>query len=115
MLLYLCFMYSNTLPWQVLSSNVGVGVLTEGWNLDIVESNGEGSRSFKVDISFASSFSSFPVVQLGLTGFDMDQRESSRISLKAENITESGFQAVLSTWASSRVFAVEFNWLAIGS
>lgn len=108
-------MYSNTLPWQVLSSNVGVGVLTEGWNLDIVESNGEGSRSFTVDITFASPFSSFPVVQLGLTGFDMDQRESSRISLKAENITESGFQAVLSTWASSRVFAVEFNWLAIGS
>ena len=108
-------MYSNTLPWQVLSSNVGVGVLTEGWNLDIVESNGEGSRSFTLDITFASPFSSFPVVQLGLTGFDMDQRESSRISLKAENITESGFQAVLSTWASSRVFAVEFNWLAIGS
>jgi hypothetical protein len=54
------------------------------------------------------------VVQLGLTGFDMDQRESSRITLKAENITESGFQAVISTWASSQVFAVEFNWLAIG-
>ncbi len=108
-------MYSNPLPWQVLSSNVGVGVLTDGWNLDTVELNGEGSRSFTVDINFASPFSSFPVIQLGLTGFDMDQRESSRISLKAENITESGFQAVLSTWASSRVFAVEFNWLAIGS
>jgi hypothetical protein len=107
-------MYSSTVPWQVLSSNVGVGVLTEGWNLDVTESRGEGSRSFTVDIAFATSFSSIPVVQLGLTGFDMDQRESSRITLKAENITESGFQAVLSTWASSSIFAVEFNWLAIG-
>jgi hypothetical protein len=107
-------MYSPTVPWQVLSSRVGVGVLTEGWNLDVTAPQTEGSRSFTVDIAFASSFSSVPVVQLGLTGFDMDQRESSRITLKAENITESGFQAVISTWASSQVFAVEFNWLAIG-
>ncbi len=108
-------MYSSTVPWQVLSSNVGVGVLTEGWNLDVTEPFGEGSRSFTVDIAFATHFSSIPVVQLGRTGFDMDQRESSRITLKAETITESGCQAVLSTWAGSRVFAVEFNWLAIGS
>jgi hypothetical protein len=107
-------MYSSSVPWQVLSSNVGIGILTEGWNLDVIDPHGEGSRSFTVDITFASPFSSLPVVQLGLTGFDMDQRDSSRITLKANNITESGFQAVLSTWASSRVFAVEFNWLAIG-
>jgi hypothetical protein len=108
-------MYSPTVPWQVLSSTVGIGVLTDGWNLDTIEPGTEASRSFIVNVTFASSFYSVPVVHLGLTGFDMDQRDSARISLTAENISESGFQAVISTWATTRVFAVEFNWLAIGS
>lgn len=108
-------MYSTSVPWQVLSSHVGIGVLTDGWNLDVVDAGEDECRSFIVDISFASSFSSVPVVHLGLTGFDMDQRDSSRITLKVENISEYGFQAVISTWAATRVFAVEFNWLAIGS
>lgn len=108
-------MYSPTVPWQVLSSTVGIGVLTDGWNLDTIEPGEEDSRSFIVNVAFASSFYSVPVVHLGLTGFDMDQRDSSRITLTAENISESGFQAVISTWATTRVFAVEFNWLAIGS
>lgn len=72
------------------------------------------TRTFITDIAFASSFSSVPVVQLGLTRFDLDQRDSARITLKAENISTTGFQAVISSWAATRVFAVEFNWLAIG-
>ena len=40
---------------------------------------------------------------------------SGRITLQAENITATGFEAVISTWAGTRVFAVEFNWLAIGA
>lgn len=68
-----------------------------------------------VNIAFASRFAAVPVVQLGLSGFDLDQRDSARLTLKAVNITESGFTAVISTWAASRVFAVEFNWLAIGA
>ena len=29
-------------------------------------------------------------------------------------ITESGFQAIITTWANTRVYAAEFNWLAVG-
>jgi hypothetical protein len=53
--------------------------------------------------------------KLSLTGFDLDQRESGRISLKAGAITRFGFQATISTWSTTRVYAVEFNWLAIGA
>ncbi len=102
------------LPWKVLSSHVGVGILTEGWNLDACASEEEEVRFFTVEVVFASAFSDTPVVHLGLAGFDLDQRDSSRITLKAENITAQGFQAVIATWAASRVFSVEFNWLAIG-
>lgn len=68
-----------------------------------------------MDVVFDSSFASIPVVHLGLTGFDIDRRESARITLKAENITPSGFQAIISTWNASRIFAVEFHWMAIGA
>ncbi len=107
-------MHSSPIPWKVLASDIGVGVLTEGWTLDAADSHVDDVRCFTVDIVFASPFASVPVVQLGLTGFDLDERDSSRITLKAENITESGFQAVIASWAATRVYAVEFNWLAIG-
>ncbi len=108
-------MHSAALPWKVLSAHAGVGILTEGWTLDTVCAETGDTRSFITEIAFATPFASIPVVQLGLTGFDLDQRDSARITLKAENITAEGFQAVISTWAATRVFAVEFNWLAIGA
>ncbi len=109
-------MYSSPVPWKVLSSCVGVGVLTENWNLDTCETTSTDEvRSFIINVSFDAPFDSVPVVQLGLTGFDFDQSDSSRVTVKAENITEFGFQAVISTWATTRVYAVEFNWLAIGA
>ena len=108
-------MHSAALPWKVLSSHTGVGILTEDWTLDTVSAETGDTRSFITEIVFATPFDTIPVVQLGLTGFDLDQRDSARITLKAENITADGFQAVISTWATTRVFAVEFNWLAIGA
>ncbi len=108
-------MYSSSVPWKVLSSHVATSVLTEGWSLADIEPAAEDDiRTFAVTVAFDSPFLSVPVVQLGLTGFDIDQRDSSRISIKADGITESGFQALITTWAKTRVYAVEFNWLAIG-
>lgn len=108
-------MLTAALPWNVLSSHVGVGVLTEGWTLDAVGTEADDVRTFRTAVVFATPFSSLPVVQLGLTGFDLDQRDSARLTLKAENITATGFEAVISTWAGTRAFAVEFQWLAIGA
>lgn len=108
-------MTSDSIPWKVLSSKVGVGVLTEGWNLAEPDSHGEDVRTFVVNVAFDSPFVSSPVVHLGLAGFDLDQRDSARLTLSAENITPFGFCVAISCWADSRVFAVEFNWLAIGA
>ena len=105
------------IPWNLLSSFVGVGILTDGWSLadPVTDPETETARSFTVEVVFDSAFSATPVVQLGRTGFDLDQRESGRISLKAGAITRSGFRAVISTWSTTWVYAVEFNWLAIGA
>jgi len=109
-------MYSSLFPWKILSSQVCVGSLTEGWNLAEISDSFDPAevRTYAVEIAFAAEFSTPPVVHLGLTGFDMDQRDSARITLKAEAITEFGFQVMISTWASTRVYSVEFSWLALG-
>ncbi len=86
-----------------------------GLDVDTVGTETDDVRTFRTAVVFATPFASIPVVQLGLTGFNLDQRDSGRITLKAENITATGFEAVVSTWAGTRVFAVEFNWLAIGA
>ena len=111
------FMESLTIPWKILSSTVALGLATDGWNLSAVAEGSDADvlRSFTFFVNFDAPFSIVPVVQVGLTGFDIDQRDSARISLKAESINEYGFQAVISTWASSRVYGIEFNWSAIGS
>lgn len=106
---------SAAVPWKVLSSNVSLTSLTEGWNLATPAPGGEGDiRTFSVSVTFDAPFSTVPVVQVGLNGFDIDQRDSARLIVRTEGITEFGFQAVLTTWAGSRVYAAEFNWLAIG-
>jgi hypothetical protein len=108
-------MYSSSVPWNILSANVGVSILTDGWNLaDAAEFDPEDVRTFTIEVAFDSPFTAAPVVHLGLTGFDIDQRDASRITLKTAAITESGFQAVISTWSSTRVYAVDFSWVAIG-
>ncbi|HEY1053211.1 MAG TPA: H-type lectin domain-containing protein [Prosthecobacter sp.] len=108
-------MFSSAVPWKVLSSNVALNLLTEGWNLADPEAGAEQEiRTFSVRVLFDTPFAAVPVVQVGINGFDIDQRDSARLIVRAEGITEWGFQAVLTTWAGSRIYATEFNWLAIG-
>ncbi len=108
-------MNTNSLPWSIISSSVEVGIQTDGWNLAEPGSDADEARSFTVQVSFVSPFTMVPVLHLGLAGLDTDQRDSTRISLKPGLITESGFQAVITTWSGSRIYGVAFNWLALGS
>ena len=104
------------LPWKSLSASLQVGVLTEGWNLatpstDVVDE----ARVFRYTVYFATPFDSPPVVHLGLNGFDIDQRDSSRLPLHATEITTESFVAEISTWRETRVYSVAFSWLALGA
>jgi hypothetical protein len=108
-------MNSSLTPWKVLSGSLTLGHETEGWSLADHAPWGEDSvRTFTLPVSFASGFADVPVVQMALTGFDIDQRHTARISTRATNITAEGFLAEITTWADTRVYAVELGWLAIG-
>ena len=105
------------MPWKTLSATLSLGLGTEGWNL--AEHPAEGThwtepRTFTTEVFFAAPFAYTPVVHLGLTGFDIDQAYTARLSVRALDITPSGFKAEVSTWLDSRVYGVEVTWLAIG-
>jgi len=103
-------------PWKSLSASLQLGVQTEGWNLAEPPEDGvDDARVFRFNVYFAAPFVSPPVVHLGLTGFDIDQRDSSRVNLHASEITPTGFVAEISTWRDSRVYSVAFSWLALGA
>ena len=108
----------NTLmqPWKSLSASLQLGTLTEGWNLAEPPADGaEDARVFRYTVFFAAPFDAPPVVHLGLTGFDLDQRDSSRLILRATEISTTGFVVEIATWRDTRVYSVEFSWLALGA
>jgi hypothetical protein len=103
-------------PWKTLSATAQLGTSTEGWNLATPPAEGtDGIRVFRFKVYFSAPFRTPPVVQLGLTGFDLDQRDSSRLTLTAREITEQGFTAEIATWRETRVYSVAFSWLALGT
>jgi H-type lectin domain len=103
-------------PWKSLSASLQVGTLTAGWNLAEPPADGaEDARVFRFKVFFGNSFDAPPVVHLGLAGFDIDQRDSSRLSIRATEISASSFVAEIATWRDTRVYSVEFSWLALGA
>ncbi len=108
-------MNHDYLPWNLLSASVFVGTDTEGWNLAEPADEESAERTFGIEVYFATPFASIPVVHLGLTGFDLEQHSSARILVAAEQVTETSFVARITTWRSSRVYSVSFNWLAVGA
>jgi len=104
------------LPWKSLSASIQLGVLTEGWNLaEPLADGAEDARVFHFTVYFAQPFEAPPIVHLGLTGFDLDQRDSNRLILRATQITNASFVAEITSWRETRVYSVEFSWLALGA
>jgi hypothetical protein len=107
-------MSSDYTPLKILSATASAGLLTEGWNLATLTDDPESYRQFSLFVPFACPFFAPPVVQAGLSGFDIDQGTSARLTASVINITAEGFEIVLTTWLDTLVYATEVSWLAIG-
>ncbi len=101
-------MNTSMQPWKSLSASLQLGILTEGWNLasPATVTCRKTPASFVSLIYFAAPFDAPPVVHLGLTGFDFDQRDGNRLALRAgSEITPSSFVVEVSTWRDTRVYS----------
>lgn len=75
---------------------------------------GEGARERRSAIAFTQPFRSCPVVQIGISLWDVDTSSALRAEVTAEDITTEGFCAVFRTWSDTRIARIRVTWTAIG-
>ncbi len=109
-------MTTSLTPWKAASAVVSLSKETPGWSLaEVVEGEPHAARTFTTHIAFSEPFQFVPVLHSSLVGFDLDQRDSPRLSVAATGVTSTGFDLAVTTWMASRVYSVEVSWLALGS
>jgi hypothetical protein len=101
-------------PFVFLAGKEVLGIGSEGWTLDQLPTDGL-DRSARTRIAFSRAFRTPPLVHLGVTGFDISERDCARLTVAAENVTTEGCDIVLGTWFNTRLWRVEVSWLALGA
>jgi hypothetical protein len=98
--------------------NIGVDqgsmILFSDFEHDGVMWTGTGPRATAVKVQFSKPFRAPPVVTVGMSMWDMDQKTNARADISAGEITREGFEIVFKTWGDTRVARVRADWLAIG-
>ncbi|WP_170450957.1 H-type lectin domain-containing protein [Ruegeria arenilitoris] len=75
---------------------------------------GEGPRERRRPVTFSQPFRTPPVVQIGVSLWDVDTSSALRAELLSENVTTTGFDAVFRTWSDTRIARIRVAWTAIG-
>jgi hypothetical protein len=75
-------------------------------------STGTGERQLTVAVSFPKGFKVKPEVMVSLTMIDAAGGVGTRVNVMAEGVSRDGFIAVVKTWADSKVYGVNGNWIA---
>ena len=101
-------------PLNFLAGTEALDSLRDGWTLDDAP-HGAPERSFRTHIRFERPFHMTPLVHLGIAGLDAGNEDATRLTASTANVTNDGFEIVLTTWLHSRLWRVDVNWLAIGS
>ena len=104
---------SDVEPLVFLSAINKFGTQDEGWTLS--EGGDESERVFRGLIAFERPFRNAPIVHVGLVGFDISNQGAARVRVRAQNVTDSGFEIEVVSWRETQVYSVEVSWLAVGA
>ncbi|HTV21352.1 MAG TPA: H-type lectin domain-containing protein [Polyangiaceae bacterium] len=107
-------MSGAVLPLSFAAGAVRFDDSQPGWGLLERAPDGEGVRSFTGRVRFDRAFQAPPVVQIGITGFDIDNGDNARLNVGIRDVDVEGFAVELRTWWNSRLWSVDLNWIAIG-
>jgi hypothetical protein len=107
-------MTSPVLPLTFAAGAARFDESLPGWTLLDEGLESGGARAFTGHIAFERTFAGPPVVQVGITGFDIDRGDNARLNVGILDIDERGFTLQLRTWWNTKLWSVDLNWLAIG-
>jgi hypothetical protein len=102
------------LPLSIVAGAVRFDDSQPGWGLLDRTPSGDGVRTFSGRVTFEREFAAPPVVQIGITGFDIDNGDNARLNVGITGVDGQGFDVELRTWWNSRLWSVDLSWLAIG-
>ena len=75
---------------------------------------GDGPREARRPLRFSEAFRAPPMVHVAISMWDTGGETNQRADLRAETVTETGFELVFRTWGDSRVARIRADWMAIG-
>ncbi len=103
------------IPLKMSAHTLYLDQFDADWTLANFEGGADPApKRFERWVAFEAPFSNVPLVHVGIVGFDIDNRDTARIKLRAERITANGFMLVIETWRHTRVYGIEVSWLARG-
>lgn len=76
--------------------------------------DGRGPARAAPPVSFDEAFKSRPLVQVGMSMWDFDQKSNQRADISAEQVEVTGFTIVFRTWGDTRVARIRADWFALG-
>jgi len=106
-------MTDAVLPLSFAAGAVRFDASAPGWAL-LERTPGDGVRSYTGHVRFERAFQAPPVVQIGITGFDIDNGANARLNVGIIVVDGEGFDLELRTWLNSRLWSVDLSWIAIG-
>jgi hypothetical protein len=107
-------MSAPIVPLSILAGNNRFDAESDGWSL-LGKSGEDEARTFLGRVRFDQPFATTPVVHLGLAGFDISERDCSRLRVRAVDITPEGFSVHAQTWLGTEVYSIDVSWLALGT
>src|SRR5262249_5986818 len=76
--------------------------------------DGAGPRAFRRWIPIAPALPANAGIeaQASIANFDIEKVANARLTVITENVTNAGFDLVISTWADTRIWGVTVSWIA---
>lgn len=105
---------SAILPLSFIAGSARFDHSQPGWTFLDPGAADDGRRRVAGRVDFERPFDGAPVVHLGVTGFDIDNRANARLEVAVTSIDAKGFELELRTWYDSRLWSVDLGWIAIG-
>lgn len=75
---------------------------------------GEGARLKRKQVLFSQPFATPPSVHVALSMWDISNEATSRVDLRAEDISETGFVIAFRSWGDTRIARARVSWRALG-
>uniref|UniRef100_A0A8W8L1W6 H-type lectin domain-containing protein n=1 Tax=Magallana gigas TaxID=29159 RepID=A0A8W8L1W6_MAGGI len=79
-----------------------------------IHTNPRPSWPYTQSVTFQTPFESKPTVTYGLYLLDTGYTRNTRVTTEVTDVTKTGLQVKLNTWADTELYGARISWMACG-